>query len=190
MPGLYNEREYDMSGTIVGIVEKERVINGSKIKQGDLLLGFKSSGLHTNGYSLARKILFPKFSPNESAIDLSGSIGDELLKVHKSYLNLINALTSKDIVTGLSHITGGGIVGNTMRIVPKNMNLQIDWTAWEVPAIFELIKKTGDVSDKEMRHVFNLGIGLIAIVPKEKGDEARTIAESLGEETIFMGEVV
>lgn len=190
MPGLYTEGEYDMSGTIVGVVEKERVINGSRITRGDILIGLKSSGLHTNGYSLARKILFPRYSPNDFIDEIGKTIGEQLLAIHKSYLNMIKPLAENDLVTGLSHITGGGIMGNTMRVVPKTLELKINWNAWEVPAIFKLIQKTGSVTDDEMRNVFNMGIGLVAIVPHDKLDKALEIVSNLGETAIIMGEVV
>jgi phosphoribosylformylglycinamidine cyclo-ligase len=190
MPGLYAEGEYDMSGTIVGVVEKERVINGSRITKGDILLGFKSSGLHTNGYSLARKILFPKYRPLDYIDEIGNTIGDELLKIHRSYLGLIRLLAERDLVTGLSHITGGGITGNTMRIIPKSMKLKIDWDSWEVPAMFKFIQKAGSVTDEEMRSVFNMGLGLVAVVPPDKLTEVQEAALSLGETAILMGEVV
>jgi phosphoribosylformylglycinamidine cyclo-ligase len=179
-----------MSGTIVGVVEKEKVINGSRITRGNILLGFKSSGLHTNGYSLARKILFAKYSPSDHIPEINNSIGNELLAIHKSYLNLIRPLAEDDLVTGLSHITGGGIMGNTMRVIPKPLELKINWNAWEVPAIFKFIQKTGSVTDEEMRNVFNMGIGLVAIVPVDKLDKALDVVSNLGETAIIMGEVV
>jgi len=189
MPGLYAEGEYDMSGTIVGVVEKEKVINGSKIQSGDVLLGYTSSGLHTNGYSLARKVLFSKYSPEDYSEELGKSFGDELLTIHKSYLKLIQALTVNNLVTGLSHITGGGIVGNTKRIIRDGLEFAIDWAAWEVPTIFKIIQKTGQISDEEMRHVFNLGIGLIAVVPEGLVNQAVEISSDLGEKAIIMGKV-
>lgn len=190
MPGLYNEGEYDMSGTIVGVVEKEKVINGSKIKNGDLLIGFKSSGLHTNGYSLARKVLFSKFLPTDYSEDLGKSYGEELLSIHKSYLKLIRAFTEHDLVSGLSHITGGGIEGNTNRILREGLALSIDWSAWEIPAIFNIIQKTGNISDEEMRHVFNLGVGLVAVVPESNVDAVTKISLKEGETPVVMGKVV
>ncbi len=190
MPGIYSEDEYDMSGTIVGVVEKDRVINGSSIKKGDILIGYRSSGLHTNGYSLARKVLFGKYSPKEYMDELGGRLGDELLRVHRSYLKLIRTLHDAELVNGLSHITGGGIVGNTTRVVPKGLDLRIDWNAWKIPALFELIRKTGDIPVEEMRHVFNLGIGLIAIVSPDNFDKAVEKAKELGEESIVIGEIV
>ncbi len=189
MPGLYDEHEYDISGTIVGIVEKEKVIDGSKVKAGDLLIGFKSNGLHTNGYSLARKVLLEKFSVNDSHPSLENSIGNELLKIHKSYLGLIKALKEKITVHAFSHITGGGIIGNTKRVVPKGLKINIEWSSWSVPPIFKLIQETGGVEDGEMREVFNMGIGLIAVVNKDDAEEAIKISAAAGEPGIVIGKI-
>ena len=171
MPGLYSENEYDMSGTIVGLVEKSNIINGKKIKKGNVLIGFSSNGLHTNGYSLARKILLSKYSLGDKPVGFERSIGSELLNIHKSYLPLIGKLKSKINIKGLSHITGGGIVGNTRRILPDGLALKINWKSWNFQLIFKLIQETGNVPDEEMRSVFNLGIGLVAIVPKKEVDK-------------------
>lgn len=190
MPGLYSENEYDMSGTIVGIVEKEKVINGKKIVKGDVLLGFASNGLHTNGYSLARKILLEKYQLTDKFSDLEFSLGEELLRVHKSYLNLISHLKENLNVKGLSHITGGGIVGNTKRIIPEGLSLNINWSAWKVPALFKFIQSTGNISDEEMRKVFNIGIGLIAVVDKNDVESAIKLSNEAGEQPIIIGEVV
>lgn len=190
MPGLYNEKEYDMSGTIVGIVDKKKIIDGKSIEKGDLLIGFKSNGLHTNGYSLARKVLLEKFKVDEKISLLNSTLGEELLKIHKSYLKLIKALKEETEVKGFSHITGGGIVGNTKRVLPKGLKLKISWDNWELPEIFKLIQKTGEISDDEMRKVFNLGIGLITIVKKDQRKAVEKIAKKFGEESILAGEVV
>ena len=189
MPGLYDENEYDMSGTIVGFVEREKVIDGRNVKKGDVLIGYKSTGLHTNGYSLARKILLEKFSVNDKNELLELSIGEELLKVHKSYLKLIHELKENISIKAFSHITGGGIIGNTKRVVPKNLRLKIDWNAWDMLPIFKLIQKTGNVTDDEMREVFNLGIGLIAIVDKDDVDKTLSYSNKIGENGIVIGEV-
>ena len=189
MPGLYDEKEYDISGTIVGIVDKEKIIDGKTIIKGDLLLGFKSNGLHTNGYSLARKVLFEKFKLNEKIPGLNSTLGEGLLKVHKSYLKLINTFLEKIEVKGFAHITGGGIVGNTTRILPEGLRLNISWDNWEVPAIFKLIQKTGRITDDEMRKVFNLGVGLVAVIGKNQQDAALKIANELGEEYFLIGKV-
>jgi phosphoribosylformylglycinamidine cyclo-ligase len=189
MPGLYDENDYDLSGTIVGIVEKDEIINGSKIKNGDLLIGFASNGLHTNGYSLARHVLQQKFSFKEYLPFINSVLGDELLKVHKSYLPLIKRLKQTGIIKGFSHITGGGIIGNTKRIIPEGLSISIDWTKWELPAIFRLIQETGNVDDNEMRLVFNCGIGLIAVVSNDGVDVVLNAASILNENGIIIGKV-
>ncbi|MCF8412859.1 MAG: phosphoribosylformylglycinamidine cyclo-ligase, partial [Melioribacteraceae bacterium] len=130
MPGLYDENEYDMSGTIVGVVEKDQIIDGSNVKEGDILIGFPSTGLHTNGYSLARKVLFEKFTVNQKFPEIESTLGDLLLAVHKSYLNEIRYLKSNYNIHGFSHITGGGIIGNTKRVVPNNLKIEMDWNSW------------------------------------------------------------
>ncbi len=189
MPGIYSEDEYDMSGTIVGIVEKGKVINGKNIKKGDVLLGFASNGLHTNGYSLARKILIGKHDLYGKVNGLEFPLGEELLRIHKSYLNLILLLKEKIAVKGFSHITGGGIIGNTKRILPEGLSLKIDWKAWEVPALFRFIQSEGKISDDEIRKVFNIGIGLIAVVDKNDVEFAVEVSQQINEAPIIIGEV-
>ncbi|MEN8193873.1 MAG: phosphoribosylformylglycinamidine cyclo-ligase [Bacteroidota bacterium] len=189
MPGLYAEDEYDMSGTIVGIVDREKIINGENVQDGDVLIGFESNGLHTNGYSLARAVLFEKYSVNDTPEGFDQTLGEELLKVHKSYLKLIQKISTQIDVKAFSHITGGGILGNTMRVVPEKMQLNIDWNSWELPKIFELIQKTGNISDEEMRKAFNLGIGLIAIVDKENVDPVLSVANELNETAYIIGKI-
>ena len=190
MPGLYAEDEYDMSGTIVGIVERAKIIDGKNVQPGNVLIGFGSNGLHTNGYSLARKVLFEKYSVTDKPDNFENSIGEELLKVHKSYLKLIKNISDKINVKAFSHITGGGIMGNTMRVVPKGMSLDINWSAWELPKIFKLIQNTGEISDEEMRKAFNLGIGLITIVDKNDIDAVVSIAKDENQSSYIIGEVV
>lgn len=190
MPGLYSGNDYDISGTIVGIVEKSNIINGKKIKRGDVLIGFPSNGLHTNGFSLARKVLLEKYKLTNKIDSLGSTLGEELLRVHKSYLKLIKQLLKKVKVKGFSHVTGGGIVGNTIRIVPKGLQLKINWDVWQIPPIFKLIKETGKINDDEMRKVFNMGIGLVAIVSKNKMNDCLKIAKSLKEKAIVIGEVI
>jgi phosphoribosylformylglycinamidine cyclo-ligase len=190
MPGLYSPDEYDMSGTIVGIVDKDKVINGKNITKGNVLLGFASNGLHTNGYSLARKILLDKYKLTDKFDDVELPLGEELMKVHKSYLNLIMQLKTKLDIKGFSHITGGGIVGNTKRILREGLSLKINWDAWELPGIFKLIQSTGDIPNDEMRKVFNIGIGLIAVVDKNDVNAAINISNELNENPVILGEVV
>lgn len=189
MPGFYEMGEYDIAGTIVGIVEKTKIINGSSIERGDVVIGFSSNGLHTNGYSLARKVLFEKFDINDKVDSLHHSLGEELLKVHKSYLKLIRTLIESANVKGFAHITGGGIEGNTNRIIPKGLKLKINWRSWETPAIFSLIQETGSIDATEMRKVFNLGIGLAAIIPRQQEEFALQLAVELNEQPLIIGEI-
>lgn len=188
MPGFYNENEYDMSGTIVGVVDKKNIINGSEIRKGDLLIGLKSTGLHTNGYSLARKVLFPKFDINDTPDGMNETLGGALLQIHKSYLKNVKPLIENQLLTGISHITGGGIIGNTSRILPKECQLEIDWNSWETLPIFDLIQKTGNISDDEMRKAFNLGIGMILISKPENVDKIISNCES--DNPLIIGKVV
>lgn len=190
MPGLYDETEYDISGTIVGLVEKDKIIDGKNVSYGDILIGFKSTGLHTNGYSLARKVLLKKFNLNDKPDLIKNSIGEELLQIHKSYLKLITKLNEKVSINAFSHITGGGIIGNTKRVVPDHLQIKIDWNSWEQLSIFKLIQEVGKISDDEMRNVFNLGIGLIAIVNKNDVDKVIEISKEVIEEGIIIGEIV
>lgn len=190
MPDIYDTGEFDLAGTIVGIVDEDKVINGSNIEKGDVLLGFKSTGLHTNGYSLARKVLFSKYKVENYVEELGSTVGDELLKVHKSYLPLITELKDLDGVHGFSHITGGGIVGNTKRILPEGLTLDINWDSWERPPVYNLIQEIGNVPEDDMQATFNLGIGLIAVVSEDQVDAVSKKAEELGEEIFEIGRVV
>jgi phosphoribosylformylglycinamidine cyclo-ligase len=166
MPDMYQPGEYDLSGTIVGIVEKNGVVDGSRISKTDVLIGLKSNGLHTNGYSLARKVLLQHYKVNAYVEDLGCTVGEELLKVHLSYLNIIQKAINKFQVHGISHITGGGIEGNTKRLLGNDLNLNINWSNWTVPTVFSLIQRLGKVPVEDMRKAFNMGIGLVFIVPK------------------------
>lgn len=190
MPGLYQADDFDVSGTIVGVVDKLKIIDGKRIQKGDLLIGFPSNGLHTNGYSLARNVLLGKYKVTDYVEEIKNKIGDELLKIHKSYLPLITTLQNSVDLKGLSHITGGGIVGNTSRIIPKGLDLLIHWGAWEMPAIFKLIQQTGNISSEEMHKVFNCGIGLIAVISKDDKLQVFQIAHDLHEHPLLIGEVV
>jgi phosphoribosylformylglycinamidine cyclo-ligase len=167
MPSMYADGEYDVSGTIVGIVEKSKIVDGKKIQKGDILIGLPSNGLHTNGYSLARKVLLSKYSVNDFVPELGMTLAEELLKVHRSYLQTITPLLENEMLLGISHITGGGIVGNTKRILQPGLSLDIDWQSWEIPPVFRLIQQIGEINEEEMREVFNLGIGLILVVRPE-----------------------
>ncbi|GAG23861.1 unnamed protein product, partial [marine sediment metagenome] len=169
MPGFYNEGEYDISGTIVGAVEREKILDGSKIKEGDVILGLPSTGLHTNGYSLARKIIFEKAGLNvDSPLPgLDITVGEELLKVHRCYFPEVYELLDENLVHGLAHITGGGLLGNINRLLASGLKAEIHWNSWEWLPVFKTLQRLGNVPDDEMRRVFNLGIGL-AVITSEK----------------------
>ncbi|MDA3844163.1 MAG: phosphoribosylformylglycinamidine cyclo-ligase, partial [Candidatus Kapabacteria bacterium] len=171
MPSMYNEGEYDVSGTIVGIVDKEKIVDGKKIAKGDVMIGIPSTGLHTNGYSLARKVLLSKYKHDQYVDEISNTVADALLAIHRSYLNSVLPLVDAGLLKGISHVTGGGIVGNTSRIIPEGLTMNINWNSWNVLPIFNLIQKTGDISDEEMRKAFNLGIGMILVVSKDNTDK-------------------
>jgi phosphoribosylformylglycinamidine cyclo-ligase len=189
MPGMYDPDEYDLAGTIVGVVERSRIVDGRKVRKGDVLIGLPSTGLHTNGYSLARAVLLGKFAVAEHVPELETTVGDALLAVHRSYRGVIAPALSKFDIHGLSHITGGGIVGNTSRVVPRGRTLEVDWNSWERPAIFRLIQSVGDVPEEDMRRTFNLGIGLIAIVGKREADRLLGYFRKKGEKALIIGEV-
>jgi phosphoribosylformylglycinamidine cyclo-ligase len=189
MPGMYSEEEYDLAGTIVGVVEKRKIVDGKRVRKGDLLIGLPSTGLHTNGYSLARAVLFKHFSLDAEIDELGMSLADALLAVHRSYLKTIGGALDRFSVHGLSHITGGGIIGNTMRVVPKGRRLLIDWGAWRRPPIFSLIQRLGEVPEQEMRRTFNLGIGLIAIVPRSDTDALLRYLKRRRDPGLVIGEV-
>jgi phosphoribosylformylglycinamidine cyclo-ligase len=192
MPGFYQSGEYDLAGCIVGLVEKSKIIDGSRIKKGDVLIGLRSDGLHTNGYSLARKVLFEKagYTPGSIVDGLEKTLGEELLRVHRCYLNPVTPLLERFDIRGMSHVTGGGIVGNTMRIIPDGLGLNVRWANWAVPPIYELIQKLGNVPEDDMRRTFNLGIGFIVIVKPTEADAVVAELEAKAEKPILMGEVI
>ncbi len=189
MPDIYKPGEFDLAGTIIGIVDESEIINGNQIRDGSFLIGFKSSGLHTNGFSLARKVLLSTYQIDDYIKELNVTLSEELLKVHKSYLNLIIELKKIEKVYGFSHITGGGIVGNTKRILPEGLGLDIDWKSWDRPAIYSLIQNLGNVPEEDMRETFNLGIGLIAVVDKNIVEKVLEKAAQLGEPGIKIGRI-
>ena len=176
MPGMYRTSEYDVAGCIVGVVDRAKIIDGSKIKPGDVILGLTSNGLHTNGYSLARKILFEKMRLKPSS-RLSGStitIGDELLRVHKNYQPLL-AKVPAGIINGLAHITGGGLIDNVPRILPSDCDAIIETKSWRVPSVFQVLQRNGSVDAEEMYQVFNMGIGMVAIVAERNASSTMSI---------------
>lgn len=190
MPGFYRENEYDIAGTIVGVVEKKRIITGARVRKGDILIALPSTGLHTNGYSLARAVLLEKFGLRDYVSELGSRLADALMAVHRSYLGVVTAVLRKIKVHGLAHITGGGIVGNTMRVVPHGLHLNINWGAWERPPLFTLIQRVGNVPEDDMRRTFNLGVGLVMIVGQKRVDDVMRIIGKQGERAFIIGEVV
>jgi phosphoribosylformylglycinamidine cyclo-ligase len=189
MPGLYKDEDFDLAGTIVGIVERRRILTSKNVRKGDVLIGLPSNGLHTNGYSLARRVLLKDFTVETHLDELGSTIGDALLAVHRSYLRTVEPLLERFPIHALSHITGGGIVGNTMRVVPKGRTLLVDWAAWNRPPIFNVIQEMGSVPEEDMRRTFNLGIGLIAIVPKTSADKVVAWLKKKKVAPVVMGEV-
>ncbi|HNX00586.1 MAG TPA: phosphoribosylformylglycinamidine cyclo-ligase [Candidatus Cloacimonadota bacterium] len=172
MPGIYAEKDFDLAGTIVGLVEKENLINGSTIKEGDVILGYPSNGLHTNGYSLARQIVFHQMNlAVDSYIpELQDTVGAALLKVHPSYFPILANHANPQIIHGMAHITGGGLPGNVKRIIPDGLQATIDTKTWERPTIFRYLMNTGQIDENEMYRAFNMGIGFIIVVPEKNTD--------------------
>jgi phosphoribosylformylglycinamidine cyclo-ligase len=192
MPGMYLDGEYDIAGMIVGAVEKSRILTGGKVRAGDILLGLPSTGLHTNGYSLARKLLFDVAKLTlRSQIPESGTVlADELLRVHRSYLKAIAALVKKNCIAAAAHITGGGITGNLPRVLPKGLAAAIQTGSWQVPPLFELLRSIGQVPEDDWRRTFNLGVGMILVIPRQKLDAAMRALRRVGETPWAIGEVI
>ena len=198
MPGVYQKGDYELAGFTVGIVERERIIDGKTIAKGDLLIGIRSSGIHSNGLSLARRALLPgKHSDPEKAADpkkthpaLGRSIYEELLVPTRIYVRSALEIIDSVRVKGIAHITGGGVYGNTKRLLPEGLDLAIDWKSWKPNPIFALIQETGGVEDAEMRKTFNLGIGLVFVVAPEDEEHLNALLRAKHEEPLRIGEVV
>jgi phosphoribosylformylglycinamidine cyclo-ligase len=192
MPGLYAEGEYDLAGFIVGAAERSGLMTGAKIREGDVLLGLPSTGLHTNGYSLARKLLFEiaGYGPKTLLPEVGTTVADALLAVHRSYLAPIRALMKEGLLRGAAHITGGGITDNTPRILPKGLAAAIDTSSWKVPAIFEALRGIGNIPDDDYRRTFNLGVGMILAVPARSAGRAEAVLRKMREPSFRIGTVV
>ncbi len=192
MPGLYKKGEYDVAGFIVGACEENGLITGATIAPGDVLLGLKSDGLHTNGYSLARKLLFEvaKYKHNKFLPELGETVGEALLRVHVSYAAALRALRKAKLLKGAAHITGGGITDNTPRMLPAGTNAKIVTKSWQVPALFNLLREIGQVPEDDWRRTFNLGIGMIVCVPAEQVAKATKTLTGAGFEPVEIGKVV
>ena len=189
MPGLYAEGEYDLAGFIVGAVEKKNLLTGAKIRPGDVLLALPSSGIHTNGFSLARKLLFDiaGHKVNTPIAEIGCTVGEELLKVHRSYAHPIRALRQAGLLKGAAHITGGGITGNTPRMLPQGLGAKISLETWQVPPVFELLRRIGNIPLDDYRRTFNLGVGMILAVGEKHADRALRLA---GKDAWVIGQVV
>jgi len=189
MPGFYRDNEYDLAGSIVGVVDRRKIYNGNRVRAGDVLVGLPSAGLHTNGFSLARAVLFERFEVDDFVDELGARVGETLLAVHRSYLKSILLAAKNTGVHGFAHITGGGIVGNTSRVVREPLSVKIDWSSWETPPVFSLIRKFGGVDDAEMRRTFNMGMGLVIVVSKTAVDRLMRSLRKAGEAPVIIGEV-
>lgn len=195
MPDVYGDTGFDLVGCIVGVVEKRDILNGSTTKAGDVVIGLPSTGLHTNGYTLARAVLFDAYKPTTALDELDGeSVGEALLRVHRSYLDAIQAVVRKKTQTGIgvrgfAHITGGGLPGNTARVLPDGRSADIDYDAWERPAIFRLIQEVGDVPESDMRQTFNCGIGLAVVVEASDVDVVLDTLKEEGEHPVVVGRI-
>jgi len=192
MPGFYPDGEYDLAGFIVGVVERERIITGKDVQIGDIILGLSSNGLHTNGYSLARKLLFEvaRYSPETYVNEIKNKVGNELMRTHRSYWPILRKLIDGQCVSALAHITGGGITENLPRVLPRGTAAAIELGSWPVPPIFEHLQQLGNVPQDEMLRTFNMGMGMLLVVPAEKFKKAQTVLERVGEKAYTIGRIV
>lgn len=192
MPGFYPEGEYDLAGFIVGVVERDKIITGASVEAGDVVLGLLSNGLHTNGYSLARKLLFEvgRYTLDTYVNEIKGKVGNELLRTHKSYWPVIRKLVAAECVSAMAHITGGGITENLPRVLPKGTAAVIEVGSWPVLPIFEHLQKLGNVPQDEMLRTFNMGIGMLLVIPSKKFKKAQSVLERAGEKAYTVGRIV
>jgi phosphoribosylformylglycinamidine cyclo-ligase len=192
MPGMYAQGEYDLAGFIVGAVERKKMLTGKGVSPRDVLLGLPSNGLHTNGYSLARKLLFEvaRLKPESRVAEFASSLSDELLRVHKSYLKPIQALLDAKLLKAAAHITGGGLTDNIPRVLPKQCGVEINPKSWPKQPIFEMLKQLGNMPDDDYRRTFNLGVGMVLIVAPKKIDAATQILKRMREPFYQIGRVV
>ncbi len=192
MPGFYPEGEYDLAGFIVGVVEREKIITGKAVEAGDVILGLVSNGLHTNGYSLARKLLFEVAhnTPETYVNELKGKVGNELMRSHRSYWPVVKKLVAGDCVSAMAHITGGGITENLPRVLPKGVAALIELGSWPSQPIFEHLQQLGNVPQDEMLRTFNMGLGMLLVVPAAKFKKAQTVLDKIGEKAYTVGRIV
>jgi phosphoribosylformylglycinamidine cyclo-ligase len=192
MPGFYADGEYDLAGFVVGAVERDRLIDGRSVRSGDVLIGLPSTGLHTNGYSLARKIVFERLglSVGNHVPELGETVGAALLRPHRSYLGAMRPLLEAEAIKAMAHITGGGITDNLPRALPAGLSARVRAGAWDVPVLFEWLQQAGQVPDEDMRRAFNMGIGLILVVAPERAAEVIAALAATGEAPVVIGELI
>jgi phosphoribosylformylglycinamidine cyclo-ligase len=192
MPGFYPKGEYDLAGFIVGIADRSRIITGEKVSAGDLLVGLPSNGLHTNGYSLARKLFFEVagYSPETYVNELKGKAGAELMKTHKSYWPVLKKLIDAELVHAMAHITGGGITDNLPRVLPRGTGALVELGTWPVLPVFAHMQGIGNVPDADMMRTFNMGIGMVLVVPLKKFKRVQSVIEKCGEKPYLIGRIV
>jgi phosphoribosylformylglycinamidine cyclo-ligase len=192
MPGFYPDGEYDLAGFIVGVVDRERIITGKDVQIGDVILGMPSNGLHTNGYSLARKLLFEvaHYSPETYVNEIKNKVGNELMRTHKSYWPALKKLLDAQCVAALAHITGGGITENLPRVLPRGTAALIELGSWPVLPIFEHLQQLGNVPQEEMLRTFNMGMGMLLVVPAAKFKKAQSVLERVGEKAYTIGRII
>jgi phosphoribosylformylglycinamidine cyclo-ligase len=191
MPGMYADGDYDLAGTIVGVVDRPRLLDGSRVAEGDVLLGLASSGLHTNGYSLARKLFFERLGlgPHDRVPELGATVAESLLAVHRSYLKPLLPLVEDGLLSAMSHVTGGGFPDNLPRVLPEGSRAVVEPGGWEWPALFRFIREKGNVPDDEMLRVFNCGVGIVLFVPPPHVDEVSRRLSATGERVLAVGRV-
>ncbi len=192
MPGFYADGEYDVAGFIVGMVDRDRVIDGSRIAAGDVLIGLPSAGLHTNGYSLARMILFERMglSPSSPLDGLEGTVAENLLAEHRSYLRPLEGSLDGGAIHALAHITGGGLTDNLPRVLPEGTAARIDVGSWRTPALFELLARAGNVDSAEMYRTFNMGVGMVVVSAPDRAGEIEAHLDAMGERHFRIGAIV
>jgi len=191
MPGFYPDGEYDLAGFIVGVVDREKIITGKDVQIGDIILGLASNGLHTNGYSLARKLLFEvaKYSPATYVNEVKNKVGNELMRTHRSYWPVLRKLIDGQCVAALAHITGGGITENLPRVLPRGTAAAIELGSWPVLPIFEHLQQLGNVPKDEMLRTFNMGLGMLLVIPAAKFKKAQSVLERVGEKAFTIGRI-
>jgi len=192
MPGFYPDGEYDLAGFIVGVASREQIITGKNVQVGDIVLGLPSNGLHTNGYSLARKLLFDigRYTPDTYVNEIKGKVGNELMRPHKSYWSCLRKLIDSASVSAMAHVTGGGITENLPRVLPRGTGAVIELGSWPVQPIFDHMQKLGNVPQEEMLRTFNMGLGMLLVVPSEKFKKVQSLLERAGEKAYTVGRIV